>query len=292
MFEKVNPCHPDKVADRIAGAIVDLCYTKNKNPKVACEVLIGHGECNIQVETSEQISAEDIEAIVERIAGEDIVTRALIVPQDSHLAANQRQGVRCGDNGIFKGVPPTHEQKLLTAIAASIYEQHPFDGKYIIQGKGRLAAPDFDVTICQSHLSRGQESALREHLKNAYGIHLPIINPLGEWTGGPDVDCGAVNRKLGSDMGEGVTGGGLHGKDLSKGDVSINIACFLKAVQSGQTVTACCSIGDEQVTFVYAGGKTETVTFRDVVEMARLYILTVGGFEKFSEWGLIRPKDL
>ena len=90
-------------------------------------------------------------------------------------------------------------------------------------------------------------------------------------------------------MGEGVTGGGLHGKDLSKGDVSINIACFLKAVQSGQTVTACCSIGDEQVTFVYAGGKTETVTFRDVVEMARLYILTVGGFEKFSEWGLVRP---
>ena len=70
MFEKVNPSHPDKVADRIAGAVVDLCYTKicytkNKNPKVACEVLIGHGQCNIQVETSEQISAEDIEAIVE-----------------------------------------------------------------------------------------------------------------------------------------------------------------------------------------------------------------------------------
>ena len=30
------------------------------------------GECNIQVETSEQITAEDIEAIVERIAGDDI----------------------------------------------------------------------------------------------------------------------------------------------------------------------------------------------------------------------------
>ena len=289
MFEKVNPSHPDKVADRIAGAIVDLCYTKNKNPKVACEVLIGHGQCNIQVETSEQISAEDIEAIVERIAGEDIVTRALIVPQDSHLAANQRQGVRCGDNGIFKGVPPTHEQKLLTAIAASIYEQHPFDGKYIIQGKGRLAAPDFDVTICQSHLSRGQEPELREHLKNAYGIHLPTINPLGEWTGGPNTDSGATNRKLGSDMGDGVTGGGLMGKDLSKCDVSVNIVCFLKAVHSGQVVTAICSIGDENVTFQYAGGKTETETFADVVEQARLYVLTdCGSFEKFSEWGLIR----
>ena len=29
MIEKVNPSHPDKVADRIAGAIVDLAYTKN-----------------------------------------------------------------------------------------------------------------------------------------------------------------------------------------------------------------------------------------------------------------------
>ena len=41
MIEKVNPAHPDKVADRIAGAIVDYCYTKQENPKVAVEVLIG-----------------------------------------------------------------------------------------------------------------------------------------------------------------------------------------------------------------------------------------------------------
>ena len=49
MFEKVNPCHPDKVADRIAGAIVDLAYTKNKNPKVAVEVLLGHGKATVLV---------------------------------------------------------------------------------------------------------------------------------------------------------------------------------------------------------------------------------------------------
>ena len=41
MFEKVNPCHPDKVADRIAGAIVDLCYTKSRDPKVAPALPIG-----------------------------------------------------------------------------------------------------------------------------------------------------------------------------------------------------------------------------------------------------------
>ena len=27
MFEKVNPSHPDKIADRIAGALVDYAYT-------------------------------------------------------------------------------------------------------------------------------------------------------------------------------------------------------------------------------------------------------------------------
>ena len=97
MFEKVNPCHPDKVADRIAGAIVDLAYTKSHDPKIAVEVLIGHQECTLQIETSERLTAEEMEAIVHRIAGEDIVVRALIVPQDVHLADNQKGGVKCGD---------------------------------------------------------------------------------------------------------------------------------------------------------------------------------------------------
>ena len=80
---------------------------------------------------------------------------------------------------------------------------------------------------------------------------------------------------------------------MSKADVSVNIVAFLKAVASGQVVTACCSIGDENVTFQYADGKTETETFADVVEMARLFILVDcnGSFEKFSMWGLIRPKE-
>lgn len=43
MFEKVNPCHPDKLADRIAGALVDMAYAKETDPRIAVEVLIGHG---------------------------------------------------------------------------------------------------------------------------------------------------------------------------------------------------------------------------------------------------------
>ena len=47
------------------------------------------------------------------------------------------------------------------------------------------------------------------------------INPLGDWTGGTNVDSGATNRKLGSDMAQSVTGGGLHGKDFIKSQMLV-----------------------------------------------------------------------
>ena len=69
MFEKVNPCHPDKVADRIAGALVDLAYKKEENPRIAVEVLIGHGVCHIIAETSVTLDDADVTAAVHRNAG-------------------------------------------------------------------------------------------------------------------------------------------------------------------------------------------------------------------------------
>lgn len=47
MFEKVNPSHPDKLCDRIAGAIVDIAYTETKDTRIAIEILLGHGICHI-----------------------------------------------------------------------------------------------------------------------------------------------------------------------------------------------------------------------------------------------------
>ena len=68
MFEKVNPKHPDKIADRIAGAIVDLCYKKEGNPKVAVEVLIGHGLCTVIVESYVNIEECEVTAIIKKTA--------------------------------------------------------------------------------------------------------------------------------------------------------------------------------------------------------------------------------
>ena len=295
MFEKVNPMHPDKVADRIAGALVDLAYSREENPKVAVEVLIGHGYCYVIAESSVEFKHEDVEPAVTRIVGKPLTVRLLSIPQDAHLAQNQADGFRCGDNGIFKGTPVTREQQVLTSLAHTIYGAFPTDGKYV----GTMDGSALRHTICQSNATEEQLTALYEQWAQQFlgkdtrdlgfgGILRPTINPLGEWTGGPDVDTGATNRKLGSDMGDSVTGGGLMGKDLSKADVSVNIACFLRAQHSGQTVTAACAIGDKEVTFTYEDGHSETQPFSEIVEQSRLYILTVGGFERFAEWGLIR----
>ena len=259
MIEKVNPSHPDKLADRIAGAIVDLAYKKNNNPKVAVEVLLGHGHCHIIIETSEKFTKNEIEKIVFRIVGK-VEVDLLVVEQDKYLAGNQKDRVRCGDNGIFKGVPLKECDKKLSKIARDIYSKYPYDGKYILT--------DDKLIICQSHASTVE-------LKDLYPE--ATINPLGDWTGGIDTDSGATNRKLGSDMAESVTGGGLHGKDLSKADVSINIYAFKKAQETGKTVKLFCAIGDE-----FIDGKP----YSEIVEYARNYINEIGGFEKLAEWGL------
>ncbi len=260
MFEKVNPMHPDKICDCIAGAIVDLAYKEAENPRVAVEVLLGHGKCHIIVETSVSLDLIEISKAVHRIAG-DVQVDCVIVPQDIHLANNQKDKIRCGDNGIFKGVPLTDEQKKLSKIARDIYKRYPFDGKYILDGERLI--------ICQSN-------AKKEELKKLYPE--AEVNPIGDWTGGSDVDSGATNRKLGSDMADSVTGGGLSGKDCSKADVSVNIYAWLKAQKENRVIELSCAIGDE-----FVDGKP----YSEIVKIAKDYIDSLGGFEKFSEWGLV-----
>lgn len=85
--------------------------------------------------------------------------------------------------------------------------------------------------------------------------------------------------KLGSDMYQSVTGGGLMGKDLSKADVSVNIYAWLKAQEIDKPVELCCAIGDTEI---------DGIPYEEIVNIAREYINSVGGFEKFAEWGLVK----
>jgi S-adenosylmethionine synthetase len=276
MFEKVNPSHPDKICDRIGGAIVDLGYKMQDSPKIAGECLLGHGNCHIIIETSVNFKREDIEDIVHRIAGFNVKVDLQIVPQDEHLANNQSKNIKCGDNGIFKGCRVNEEEKKLTRIVRALYKKYTFDGKFIYDS-------ETDTLIaCQSNVDSDK---LKEDLELT-GIKNVIVNPLGYWTGGSDVDTGACNRKLGSDLGRAVTGGGLHFKDISKADVSVNIYLHKMAQLSGKTELpvkyAVCAIGDKDVVI---DGVSKS--YKEITKVALDYIKELGGFEKLAEWGLV-----
>jgi len=58
----------------------------------------------------------------------------------------------------------------------------------------------------------------------------------------------------------------------------VNIYAWLKAQETGNIVEFSCAIGDETI-----DGKD----YSEIVEIAREYIRSVGGFEKFAEWGLV-----
>jgi len=306
MFEKTSCYHPDKVADRIAGALVDHCYTHaaggwlKSNPRVAVETLIGHTEGLVLIETSEPLRVQDVSDTVRRISGIRHCT-VRIVPQDPHLARNQEGSPRVGDNGIAKGMPVTPEQRELTALIRSLDENFHSDAKAVLTADRLI--------VCQSNASYDEVfQCINEFVRhNGYGKTIIggmtpaqiTINPLGPWTGGLDADSGATNRKLGSDMGDALTGGGLAGKDLSKADVSCQIVAHMLAQQYHTEVRAAYAIGDEQVTY-HIGGHGEhqpdtqpdapdlTLPFADIIERARLYVFTqFGSFEKFVEYGLI-----
>jgi S-adenosylmethionine synthetase len=276
MLEKVNKYHPDKVADRIAGAIVDYAYSLDDNPKIAVETLVGHGRATVIAETSVVLRDETVKDIVQRFVDIDPWDIDFIqVPQDVHLADNQRDVTRSGDNGVFAAKWNADYEKA-TTLAVTLGEQFPHDGKYLFDFASGAA------TICQSNASVAtiEDSSLLASFKTL------TINPLGYWKGGTDTDTGCTNRKLGSDQ-PWCNPNGLHGKDLSKADVSVSIYINdLSRKLGGAFVKAHCSIGDCGVVVDVEGSETVNVPFEDIVAFARDYIRNLGGFEKFAEYGM------
>lgn len=270
--EKVSMAHPDKIADRIAGALVDYCYSVEDSPKCAFEVLIGHGCCFVTGETSVHIPADYVKNMATRICGETLEKFEYIeVPQDNCLAMNQRhEEARCGDNGVFAGFPMPDVHFHATAICRLLYAEHPYDGKIVFN------KDNGDLTICWSNTTNTE---VKDLIPGATSI-----NPIGLWTGGINVDTGLTGRKLASDF-YGIEyplgGGTMHGKDLSKADCSVNIYCYLLAQETGKEVKAICSIGDK-----YVNVNGQMIEFTTIIEKAHRYIKQLGGFEKLAEWGL------
>ena len=118
-------------------ALAKIKYYNNvlKNPKLSDEQIK-------QIENEHK--ENEIKSIVERIAGNQNLNLQ-VVKQDIHLADNQNKKIKCGDNGIFRGVPLSEEEKKLSKIARDIYNKYPSDGKYILDND--------KLIICQSNAS-------------------------------------------------------------------------------------------------------------------------------------------
>jgi len=155
MFEKVNPSHPDKLCDRIAGAIVDIAYAEVPDPRNAVEVLLGHGICHIIVETDIVLPRHAVDAAVERIAGK-VAVDYVEVAQDRHLAQNQEKGFRCGDNGIFKGIVTRYDK---LSVSASFQCSSTWAGKFKTYSKrDSITVSLYDI---ETHAYKNRSMRLR-----------------------------------------------------------------------------------------------------------------------------------
>ena len=78
----------------------------------------------------------------------------------------------------------------------------------------------------------------------------------------------------------------MCGDSTSATDVAVNIACHVLAQQGGGPVEALCAIGDKEITFRIQDKGYMLMEYERVVDMARSYVESCGGFEKLAEWGL------
>ena len=109
--------------------------------RCAFEALLGHGNCTINGEASVNVPKEVYTNIIKRITGKDLSINYYVVPQDKHLARNQADKIRCGDNGVFRS-NYTKEYEEATNIAKEITRHYNRDGKYIFDTN--------EAIICQS----------------------------------------------------------------------------------------------------------------------------------------------
>ncbi len=248
--ESVSPKHPDKLCDQISDAILDAHLKQDPNARVAVETCGGHGQVFVTGEVTSTANDVDIEAIVHRIAGDDMKVMQNIVRQSPEIAQGVDTG-GAGDQGIMIGYAcdETPEMLPLEVILSRrlnqyIFAEHPYDGKTqvtLFDANSESMHPNSDgnspryvssivasfQNVSKDELERLVRSFIEsENLqpipsKTAIELHL---NPAGDWNqGGFEADTGLTGRKLIVDnYGPRIPigGGCFSGKDPSKVDRS------------------------------------------------------------------------
>lgn len=221
--EFVSPKHPDKVCDFIADSILDAYLEKDKESRVAVEVMGGHNLITVNGEVTSKASP-DLEVLIKKIVGENYKIIINLSKQSSSIASGVDAG-GAGDQGIMKGYATKETQNMMPReyelarnLCQKVYEKYPFDGKVQVT----LNGDEIKAVVVSFQNSKNDE--LLSLVKNIISAEEYLINPAGEWTqGGFDADTGLSGRKLivdnyGPEIP--IGGGSFSGKDYTKVDRS------------------------------------------------------------------------
>lgn len=304
--EFVSPGHPDKLCDRIADSILDVCLSQDENTRAAIEVMGGHKLISVTGEITTEAFV-NVQETVRKIVGDNCGVQVNIVKQSPEIAGGVDTG-GAGDQGIMIGYACNENSELIPqeaylarSLNKYLYEKHPYDGKT------QVTLRDCEIVALVASFQLTKTSELQSDiLAWAKEMNLDIskskihVNPAGEWNvGGFDADTGVTGRKLAVDnYGPRIPigGGAFSGKDSTKVDrsgayMARRIAVdYLKKYQASEVF----------VELAYAIGVAEPVQATAIVDGKEMevqgYDLTPNGiikalelkkpiFEVTAQWG-------
>lgn len=310
--EFVSPMHPDKICDRISGAILDEALKQDQKSRVAVETMGGHGVITLTGEMTTKADIDIWETINDKVYPlEGTALSTNIVTQSPEIAQGVDTG-GAGDQGIMVGYAcrdtdnlMTLEYELARDLCRTLYKEYPTDGKtQITIDESKLKT----VLVSWSGVSDAQiANVINKWLENKQDmIEMStqdiLINPAGDWNqSGFDADAGVTGRKIVVDAygpRVPVGGGAFSGKDPTKVDLSAALMARKIAVE---TLSKDATVYESKVKVAYAIGKkepimiTEEVTlyeFDDQINNQLVYDRTEELKERFYPQNIIKELEL
>jgi len=297
--ESVTEGHPDKIADQISDAILDVLIKDDPNSRVACETMVTTGLAIIAGEITSKAYA-DLSAIVRNTIRDVGYTRAKfgfdcetcgVISAIKEQSPDIAQGVDpggAGDQGLMFGyacdeteelmpmpIMLAHKlvQRLAEARKKEILEYLRPDGKsqVTVEYEGSRPVRIEAVVISSQHSESVKNETLREDIKEQVIKHVVpanlldkntkyFINPTGRFViGGPMGDCGVTGRKIIVDTYGGV---GSHGGGAFSGKdpTKVDRSASYMARNIAKNIVAARLANKVEIQLAYAIGVPEPVS--------------------------------
>ena len=297
--ESVTEGHPDKIADQISDAILDILIKDDPNSRVACETMVTTGLAIIAGEITSKAYA-DLSAIVRNTIRDVGYTRAKfgfdcetcgVISAIKEQSPDIAQGVDpggAGDQGLMFGyacdeteelmpMPIMLAHKLVRRLAEArkkeILEYLRPDGKsqVTVEYEGSRPVRIEAVVISAQHSESVKNETLREDIKEQVIKHVVpanlldkntkyFINPTGRFViGGPMGDCGVTGRKIIVDTYGGV---GSHGGGAFSGKdpTKVDRSASYMARNIAKNIVAARLANKVEIQLAYAIGVPEPVS--------------------------------